>query len=301
MDDIGRSASPLNLHLHHLAYLRAVARAGSVTRAAEALHVSQPALSQALAELERRLGAPLFERAGRRRSLTPAGVATLTYAESALAGAEALHRTLGTLARGERGLLRAGMIDAGALYVLPEAIRRFRAHHPGVDLQVMVDSSGELLRRLRAHDLDLALVVDAASELDLTVEEITREPLRWYAPVGEETGPADAHWALYPEGSRTRRIIDEGFARAGIRPKVTLESGNPAVLRGVVAAGLGWSVLPPAVAEEGGGLRRGRRLAQRPLHVATRAAAPPDVRVAAFLRLAREPAPRPAGAAAGAR
>src|SRR4051794_10027267 len=78
----GRSAgAPLNLHLQQLAYLRAVAREGSISAAAEALHVSQPALSQALGELGRRLNTALFERAGRGRRLTAAGAEALRYAE----------------------------------------------------------------------------------------------------------------------------------------------------------------------------------------------------------------------------
>src|SRR5215217_3926073 len=76
--------APLNVHLQQLAYLRAVAREGSISAAAEALHVSQPALSQALAELARRLNATLFERAGRGRRLTAAGDEVLRYAEETL-------------------------------------------------------------------------------------------------------------------------------------------------------------------------------------------------------------------------
>src|SRR5215216_290231 len=218
--------APLNVHLQQLAYLRAVAREGSISAAAEALHVSQPALSQALAELARRL-----ER----------------------------------LRSGEGGTLSVGMIDAAGLYVLPEVVRAFREAHPGVELKLTVDTSEALLARLRAFELDLAFVVGPVEEADVSSAEVLREPLHIYAPPGDAGDPAAARWVLYPEGSRTRAIIDAALARAGIMPAVALESSNPAVLRQMVALGMGWSVLPPAIAEadgESAALRRGEQIAE---------------------------------------
>ncbi len=284
-----RRPAPLNLHLQQLAYLREVARRGSISGAAESLHVSQPALSQALAELGRRLDAPLLERAGRRRRMTEAGREVLRFAEETLAGAEALDRRLAMLRGGEGGMLHVGMIDAASLYVLPEVVRRYREAHPGVDLKLTVDTSNALLHRLRAFDLDLAFVVGPVQEQDLSATEVLREPLHVYAPRDDADDPRAARWVLYPEGSRTRRVIDDAFARSGIVPAVVLESSNPAVLRQMVALGLGWSVLPPAIAEAEGeppGVRRGGRLAERPIHAAWRRQRPPDAKVEAFLALA---------------
>lgn len=109
----------LNVHLQQLVYLREVARRGSISAAAEALRVSQPALSQALSELGRRIGAPLLQRAGRYRRPTAAGAEVVRFAEETLAAAETLLRRIDTLRRGEGGTLGVGMIDAASLYVLP--------------------------------------------------------------------------------------------------------------------------------------------------------------------------------------
>src|SRR5262245_39558829 len=186
------------LTLRSLAYLREAARQPSFTLAAAALGVSQPALSQALAELERRLGVALFAPAGRARRLTDDGHEVLAFAERVLAQAAELRERLQARTGGDAGVLRVGMIDAASLYVLPAVIREFRATHPQVDLQVRVDTSGALLEQLRAYDLDLAFAVGPL-EPDLAGVELLREPLHVYAPPGAQDPrrpPADAEWAL---------------------------------------------------------------------------------------------------------
>lgn len=281
--------------LRQLAYLRGAARAASFTAAAGALGVSQPALSQALGELERRLGVPLFEPAGRQRRLTADGAEVLAFADRVLAEAGALRQRLAARADGDAGSLRVGMIDAASLYVLPEVIRDYRAAHPRVELHLRVDTSGALVAGLRAFELDVVFAIGPA-DADLDGIEVLREPLHLYAPPGAadaSTPPADAEWALYEPGSRTRAIIDAGLTRLGIRPRVSLESANPQVLRQLVELGLGWSVLPPGVAEGAdgrlsGGATRGPRVAERALVAMRRASAPSDPRVDALLDLAVE-------------
>lgn len=280
-------------HLRQLAYLREVARLDGFTRAAEALGVSQPALSQSLADLERRLGVPLFEPDGRHRRLTDEGREVLAFAERALSDLAALRERLDARRRGEAGLLRVGMIDAASLYVLPEVIRRYRLQHPEVELSLVVDTSTELTARLRAFELDLVFVVGAPADSDLRADEVLREPLYVFGPPASRlrTPPADADWVLYPAGSRTRAVIDAGLASLGIAPRVALESHNPEVLRQMVALGLGWTVLPLPVAEERSAgraprLRQGPLVTERSLVGVRRRAE--NARVEAFLALARE-------------
>jgi len=257
--------------------------------------VSQPALSQSLAELERRLGAPLFERAGRGRVLTEAGHEVARYATEVLGRTGELSRWLDRYRVGEGGALRVGMIDAASLYVLPSAIRVFRAAHPGVRLLVTVESSGALLERLSRFELDLAIVVGPAGEAWESLV-LAVEPLLLYGPgpeLADESASApdapEVEWALYPAGSQTRAAIDVGLLRLGWRPEITLESSNPQILRQVVALGLGWSVLPPAVARAGEPPLRPWReepIAERTLLAVRRRHAPPDARVQAFLACA---------------
>lgn len=281
----------LNLHLQHLAYLREVERGPTWAAAARRLNVSQPALSQAMAELERRLGLTLFERAGRMRRLTDDGRATALFAREMLLRTEEFAATLESRRRGAGGTLRVGMIDAGSLYLLPEAMRRFRDDFPDVDLRLTVGPSAQLEAALLRFDIDLAFVIDDDEPRpEIVRDRIADEPLYMYAPPGTRGDAKRAEWVLYPPGSHTRDRIDEGLAQRSIVPRVRLESGNPQVLRQMVALGFGWSVLPAAVAEAAPSplrRRRGGAVAVRTLCVARRRHAVTDPRVESFLALAR--------------
>ncbi len=271
-----------------LAYIREVERAGSFTAAAERLGVSQPALSQSLADLERRLGTPLFERAGRRRELTESGLEVLRAASEVFERLDALRDHLQARGRGEGGVLRVGMIDAASLYLLPQAIRAFREAHPGVDLRLLVDSSEALLGKLRAFEVDVVFVIGPVGD-DLVGVSVAEEPLYVYRPSGARSDGAAPDWALYPAGSRTRLLIEEALGRSGVRPRATFESANPEILRQAIALGLAWGVLPAAVAE--GGVPPLTRVGEGPLVsrtllAARRMTAPADARVEALLALA---------------
>ena len=286
------STLSLNLHLQQLVYLRELQRRGGVTEAARALHVSQPALSQALAEMESRLGVALFEREGRRRRFTAAGREVLAFAEEVLAKAEDLHRRLEGQRRGERGELRVGMIDAASLYVLPQVVRRYKRERPEVTLSLTVAPSRQLLQALRRYQLDLVFAVGPVEDEAFTGEVIRREALVIYAPP-ESKGrdPRRAEWVLYPPQSRTRALIDRAFQKKGIVPRIALESGSPEVLRQLVALGLGWSILPEAVAA--GAPVRLRRVLKTPLThrellAYRRHGAPDDPLAEEFLARARQ-------------
>lgn len=281
----------LNLHLQHLRYLSVVARCATLSEAAGQLSVSQPALSQALDEIERRLELPLFERDGRRRRLNQDGEALASFASEVLGRAEAFAAELDRRRVGEGGILRVGTIDAGSLYILPEALRRFRRSAPGVDLRLTVGTSSELEDGLLRHALDLAFVIDdGRGHGQLVHEPFVHEELFLYGPEGaERPGPED-DWVLYPSGSHTREEIDRQLARRGWMPRVRLESSNPQVLRQMVALGFGWSVLPRGVAEIGPSPlapARGAPLARRAIVISRRAAVDADPRAARFLELAR--------------
>jgi len=282
-----RASAIPHLHLMQLQHLVEAARASTWTEAARRLHLSQPALSQSLAELERRVGARLFERAGRRRPLTPEGQELLRFAQRTLDEAQELATRL--RAGSEHGRLRVGMIDAASLYILPAAIREHRRRHPKLDLQLRVAPSRELLADLRSFELDLTVVVGPVEEQGLVSHPLLDEALHMYSPRGDRSTPQEADWVLYPRGSQTRAQIDQAMAARGVRPRVILESGSPEVLRQMVRLGFGWAVLPTGVATAAGGLqRRGRgAFTTRSLRVVHRESGSGDPRIEEFVELAR--------------
>ena len=272
-----------SLNFTSLRCLQEVERRGSFTDAAVEMGISQPALSHSLAELSRRLGAPLFRKAGRRRVLTEPGRRAARYADAVLGQTAELLRWIRGWERGEVGALRVGMIDTVGLYTLPSGLARLRREHAGIDLQLVVDDSGALLGMLDDYRIDLAFVVGPAGAAYHSAP-VTTEGLHVYSPPGR----APDGWALYPSGSRTRFLVDQGLAQQGVRPRVALESANPTVLRQMAVLGYARTVLPRQVAEPGDVLSEGPRVAQRRIVGVWRADGELDPRVRNLLRLVTE-------------
>jgi DNA-binding transcriptional LysR family regulator len=242
----------LDISLRQLLALREAADAPTWTAAAERLGISQSALSQSMAELERRVGMPLFEPDGRRRRLRSQASEVLAFATRVTAQAADLRQRLDALRDGRRGRLRVGMIDAAALYRLPGAVGALRRQQPDVEVEVIVDSTTELMNRLTRGDLDVAVVVAPnrrllADPTGYRARPLLEEPFYVYAP-GEPTdrqAGRGARWVSYPRHSETRLLIDQALAAE------STESGNPEVLVQLVRLGVGWAALPAQVAEQG--------------------------------------------------
>ncbi len=241
-----------DITVQQLEYLDAVERSPTWAAAAASLGVSPSALSQGLAELERRVGVRLFDRAGRRRVPTAEHAVVLAHARRVLAQTSDLVAWAGEARAGRRGRVRVGMIDAAAVDRFPEELRRFRAERPGLDFHLTVAPSGELLGLLADGRLDLAVcVAPPAPVAGLVTEAVADEPLRLYAPDGARAG--DPHrwgpWVTFPAGSHSRAAIAAAVRGAGARFEVVAESHQPEVLREMVRLGMGWTVLPPTQAE----------------------------------------------------
>lgn len=238
------------MELRQLIYFSAVVRCGGFTRAAQELHVAQPAISTQVRRLERELGVELLHRSTRSVALTEAGARVLDHVESALAHVELARAEASAHRDVERGHVRVGATAVtGGLDVI-QALRRFRARHPGVTLSLRTGLVAPLLTELRRHDLDV-VVAPSHGEHDPDLE-VTR--------VGDErlvliTSPADTRrlgaladvagdaFVCLPAGSGLRRLLDEAFAGLGLSPRVDFETQTPASIRELVAAGLGTAVV----------------------------------------------------------
>lgn len=244
-----------NLTIQQLEYLVAVSRADTWADAAASLGVSPSALSQGLAELERRIGVKVFERHGRRRVIAPAAQEVLAYAEAVVARTRDLARWADHRRAGRLGQVRVGMIDAAAVHHFPDVLGRFRRARPDIDLRLSVAPSGALMTELRRAGLDLVVCVEPRSSIeDVAWTPLLAEPLKVYAPnVADASRPPRdwGPWVTFPQGSTTRGVIAEAVTQAGAPFEVVAESHQPDVLREMVGMGLGWTVLPVAQAESG--------------------------------------------------
>ena len=243
-----------NLTVQQLEYL--VAAAGSTTRAAAAasLGVTPSALTQGLAELERRVGVPLFERHGRHTRPRPQATEVLAHARRVVAETRDLARWAEAQRTGRAGVVRLGTIDVVAVHYRAEVIRRHRRDVPGLDLRLTVAPSGVLLDALLVGDLDLVVCVEPTGLIaGVTTSPCLDEPIHAYAPDGVHAGPPEqwGPWVTYPQGSHTREVIAAGLAAIGAPFTVVAESNQPEVLREMVRFGMGWAVLSEAQAESG--------------------------------------------------
>lgn len=241
-----------NLTIQQLQYLVAVADSPTWATAASELGVTPSALSQGLAELERRIDFPLFQRDGRRRVLAPLGSEVLAYAHGVLTQTRDLERWLNDARSGRVSPLRVGMIDAAALGHWRELLQSFRSDQPETTLHLSVAPSGELLEQLNRNQIDLAVIVappEIPPGLDWT--ELRTDPLAIYAPPGTPIGhPSEwGPWVSFPTTSHTRHLIEAELVRLGVRFDVVSESHQPEVLREMVRLGMGWTVLPVIQAE----------------------------------------------------
>lgn len=276
-----RNVAVPNLTVQQLEYLVAVADAPTWSVAAAAVGVTPSALSQGLAELERRLGLPLFERDGRRRVLAVAATPVLAHAREVLARTTDLARYTHQLREGRGGSLRVGMIDAAAVEHFSDTLRQFRARRPDLDLRLTVTSSAALLDQLRRAELDLVVCVEPPGLVEsLVTTPLTTEPLFVHAPdlsALDRPPPEWGPWVTFPTGAHTRLVIQQALRRVGAHFDVVAESHQPEVLREMVRVGLGWTVLPPVVSGRStAGPAVGQPIAHRRLVVARRAEAVPN-------------------------
>ena len=187
--------------LRQLECFCAVARAGSFTRAAEDLGMSQPSLSEQISKLEQALGADLFERFSRRIELTAPGATLLPRARALIEEAAALPQYLEAAREGARGPLRVGAIPTILPYFLAPVLRGFVERYPEVELQLRESTTEDLLQQVLDGVLDLAVLSVPVTETGLVMSELFREPLCLAVPEGHALASA--------EKVQLRRLTDE--------------------------------------------------------------------------------------------
>jgi DNA-binding transcriptional LysR family regulator len=283
----------------HLESFVEIARRGNVSRAAEALYLTQPAVTARLKSLESDLGVELFVRTGRGVKLTDAGRAFLPYAERALQAVAEGRQVLSELERGIVGHVAIGASPAVSTYALPSILKRFQETHPDVQVAVRTGHSEEVAELVKRDDVAVGLS-RALSDPDLEWFTLYEDELvlvvhpehRFVADVGTAE-LADEQFVLFDRASSYHELTSALFLEAGIVPRSVMELDNIDSAKKMVEQGLGVAFLPHvAVAGEvrGGRLRivpiADRQPPRRPIvAVRRRHAGPPTGATAAFLWL----------------
>ena len=246
--------------LRHARYLLAVADQGSFTRAAAQLHVSQPALSQQIRQLEETLGAQLLDRSGRVVRPTDAGRVYIDHARRAVREFEAGRRAILDVEGLERGALRIGFTPTFSTYLVGPLAQHFYARHPGVLISIRVLAQVEMEPALTADALDLGIAFDDVRTEDVAAEPLYQEQLclivgeghpaygRTVMPAAELQG---MDLALLDTTFVTRRTIDQYFHDQQVAPRVAVESDTAGSLVAIVRGGGLATVAPEAAARRG--------------------------------------------------
>ncbi|WP_367084144.1 transcriptional regulator CynR [Pseudomonas sp. HOU2] len=252
--------------LRHLRYLLAVADHGGFTRAAEALHVSQPTLSQQIRQLEESLGVNLFDRTSRTVRATDAGEAYIECARRVLLELEAGKRALHDVKDLSRGSLRLAMTPTFMAYLVGPLVRDFTARYPGIHLQIFELSMDDIEAGLADDSLDVAIAFTPVRNPDIECIPAFTEtlgimvgrehPLYESTSVLKASDLAHLDFALLAPDFITRLSIDEYFRQQGITPQVRIEVNSVSTLLEVVRYSPMATMLPEAIASEDRALRR---------------------------------------------
>lgn len=243
------------IEARHLRVLRAVARGGSFSAAARALGCTQPAVSQQMKALELAAGTPLVVRGGRETRLTEAGVALVRHADGILAGLTAAEEEVAAIAGLRAGRVRLVSFPSGTATLVPGAVAEMRAAHPGTEVSLVEAEPPRSVEMLRAGDCDIALAfryADAEESWDdLVVRPLLADPLVGVVPPGHPLAGADGvglgelageRWIAGCPRCRTHLV---GLcARAGFAPRIDFATDDYPAVVGLVAAGVGVTVLP---------------------------------------------------------
>src|SRR5580692_921044 len=252
------------MEVHQLRYVCAIADTGNFSRAAERCKIAQPSLSQQVLKLEEELGTKLFDRLGRSIRLTEAGRAFIPRARTILEQMEAARSTAADQNTDFRGSVAVGVIPTVAPYLMPRYTARFAKRYPDAKLRIVEETTSVLIEGLRDLSIDVAILALPLRHKDLEFFPIRTEPL--FAVLRRDHPRASAktlalkdlrgeEFVMLRDGHCFRDLSMGACVHARITPKIAFESGQFSSLLGMVAAGVGVSLIPEMAIDRNAGCR----------------------------------------------
>jgi LysR family transcriptional regulator, hydrogen peroxide-inducible genes activator len=241
------------MEFHQLRYVCAVADTGNFSRAAERCQIAQPSLSQQILKLEEDLGAKLFDRLGRSVRVTDAGRAFIPYARAILEQMEAARSSVSDKNADLRGSITVGAIPTVAPYLMPSYTSDFAKKYPDAKLRIIEETTSVLVDGLRDLSIDVAILALPLRHKDLELFAIRTEPL--FAVLRKDHPRASAEslalrdlrgepFVVLRDGHCFRDLSIGTCTCARVTPNIAFESGQFSSLLGMVAAGVGVSLIP---------------------------------------------------------
>ncbi|HEV8692305.1 MAG TPA: LysR substrate-binding domain-containing protein [Ideonella sp.] len=241
----------MNITFRQLRVFTEVVRQGSVQRAAEQLHLTPPAVSMQLKELESQVGLPLFDRSGRRLSLSTAGEYFVVYARRLLSTLKEAQDAMARFTGVESGLLTIGMVSSSK-YFLPQLLAQFHAEHPAVAVRLRLGNREQLVALMQANEVDMSVMGRAPKDWPNRAEPFAAHPhVLVTAPnhpfARAESVPAAAlareGFIVREQGSGTRAALEEFLAAHHLQPMFIMELPSDEAIKQAVMAGLGVSLV----------------------------------------------------------
>lgn len=246
------------MEITHLRTFTVVARLRNLTRAAEELHLSQPAVTRQLQRLEQWCNLPLFERRGKTTHLSSAGRVLLTHAQQVLQTLENCERALLDMRSGRRGRLVLGAGLTTAAYTLPSLIQQYKHRLPDIELSIQTGTTQEILQLVLEEQIDLGFVTSPIKHADCEVRPLYEDQIVLVSDASlpfagisiSLTELANLPLILYtPSGFRD--FVEKALRQVQVVPKVALELDSIEGIKHMVAADVGYAFVPrSAVSEE---------------------------------------------------
>jgi DNA-binding transcriptional LysR family regulator len=260
----------MNLNLEQLKTYALVVESGSFSGAADRLGISQPAVSLQIKELERRLGVKLLERVARKATPTAAGLDLMAHIARLQLAVDDVFSSMAGHSTTVSGRVSIGCGATVCLYFLPALLGALRARFPALSVTVITGNTSEIVKAVENNTLDAALVTLPVKSRALDCTPLLEDEFVAIAP---KNGPAMRRVTpqlmagkpliLFEPGANTRVLADQWLREAGLTVQPVMELGSIEATKAMVAAGLGWSIVP-AMAVSGAGEHAG--LAVSPLH-----------------------------------
>lgn len=251
MQEAARTSLRRRLTVRQLEVLVSVGREGSVTAAATQLHLTQPAVSMQLRQIEEAFGLALFEQVGRRLEITEPGRTLLPLAEEILSRLDDFEQTTRALRGLRTGRIRLGLVST-AKYFAPRLVAQFGKTHPGIEFKLTVHNREQIIERLRSYSVDLGLMGRPPEGMDFVGLPFAPNPL---IVVAATSHPLSLRRRMEPRelddeplivrepGSGTRIAMDRFFAETGVRCRQIMEADSNETIKQAVMAGMGLGFL----------------------------------------------------------